>query len=97
MKDSKDGFELLVAADEPEIEAAARMLRAVRSMRYWPMRVATWADVAVTGYKAMMDGDAAVVAGVKNKLQAAMAHVRPDGVLAEMHRGMSEPGTASKA
>jgi len=55
------------------------------------------ADVAATGYKAMMDGEAAVVAGIKNKIQAALAHVTPDGVLAEMHRGMSEPGTASKA
>jgi len=55
------------------------------------------ADVAATGYKAMMDGEAAVVAGLKNKIQAALAHVTPDGVLAEMHRGMSEPGTAAKA
>jgi len=55
------------------------------------------ADVAATGYKAMMDGEAAVVAGIKNKIQAALAHVTPDGVLAEMHRGMSEPGTADKA
>jgi short-subunit dehydrogenase len=55
------------------------------------------ADVAAAGYKAMIDGDAAVVAGMKNKLQAAMAHVTPDGVLAEMHRSMAEPGSASKA
>jgi len=55
------------------------------------------ADVAATGYKAMLEGEAAVVAGMKNKLQAAMAHVTPDGVLAEMHRGMAEPGTAAKA
>ena len=55
------------------------------------------ADVAAAGYQAMVDGDAAVVAGVKNKLQAAMAHVTPDGVLAKMHRGMAEPGSASNA
>jgi len=50
------------------------------------------ADVAAAGYKAMQEGDAAVVSGLKNKIQAAMAHVTPDGVLAEMHRGMAEPG-----
>jgi hypothetical protein len=35
-----------------------------------------------------------IVAGWKNKMQAAAAHVMPAGVLAEMHRGMAEPGSA---
>ena len=36
------------------------------------------------------------VAGLKNKLQAAVAHVTPSGVLAEQHRKMAEPGTAKR-
>ena len=54
------------------------------------------ADVAKTGYDALMAGDAEVVAGWKNKLQAMMAHVTPDTTLAEMHRKMAEPGTAKQ-
>jgi short-subunit dehydrogenase len=52
------------------------------------------ADVARVGYDAMMRGDGDIVAGWKNKMQAAVAHVMPAGVLAEMHRGMAEPGSA---
>jgi short-subunit dehydrogenase len=52
------------------------------------------ADVAATGFKAMMNGDGQVVAGWQNKLQAAIAHITPAGRLAEMHRGMAAPGTA---
>ena len=54
------------------------------------------ADVAQTGYDAMLNGDGDVVAGVKNKIQAALANVTPWSVLAEMHRGMAEPGSAEK-
>jgi uncharacterized protein len=53
-------------------------------------------EVARIGFKAMMDGDADVVAGMKNKLQAAVAHITPSGVLAEQHRKMAAPGTAQK-
>ena len=52
------------------------------------------ADVAETGFKAMMRGDGDVVTGWKNKLQSAIANVLPAGVTAEMHRRMAEPGTA---
>jgi short-subunit dehydrogenase len=52
------------------------------------------AKVAQIGFKAMMDGEGDVVAGAKNKLQVAMAHVTPASVLAEQHRKMAEPGTA---
>ena len=52
------------------------------------------AMVAKTGFDAMMKGEGDVVAGWHNKLQAAIAHIAPSGVLAEMHRGMAEPGTA---
>ncbi len=51
-------------------------------------------EVARIGFKAMLDGEADVVAGMKNKLQAAVAHVTPSSALAEQHRKMAEPGTA---
>ena len=50
------------------------------------------ADVARVGFKAMMDGEGDVVAGLKNKLQSAIASVTPSAVLAEQHRKMAEPG-----
>jgi short-subunit dehydrogenase len=52
------------------------------------------ADVAKTGFKAMMSGEGDVVAGLKNKVQAAVANVTPAPVLAKQHRKMAEPGTA---
>jgi uncharacterized protein len=52
------------------------------------------AEVARIGFKAMMDGEGDVVAGMKNKLQTAMASVTPAAVLAEQHRKMAEPGSA---
>lgn len=51
------------------------------------------ADVAQIGFKAMLKGEGDVVAGLKNKLQAAMAAVTPQSVLAEQHRKMAEPGS----
>ena len=53
------------------------------------------AAVARIGWQAMLDGEGDVVAGFKNKLQVAMANVTPAAVLAEQHRKMAEPGTAS--
>ena len=50
-------------------------------------------DVAKTGFDAMMKGELKVVAGMANKMRAAMAHIAPDSTLAEMHRGMAEPGS----
>ena len=55
------------------------------------------ADVAKAGFEAMMGGEADVVAGLKNKLQVAMAKVMPSQIMAEQHRKMAEPGTAEKA
>jgi short-subunit dehydrogenase len=54
------------------------------------------AEVAKIGFKAMMDRDGDVVAGLKNKLQAAVANVTPSAVLAEQHRKMAEPGSAKQ-
>jgi uncharacterized protein len=54
------------------------------------------ADVAKTGFDAMMRGEGDVVSGWKNKLQTAIASVTPSGVLAEQHRKMAEPGTGKE-
>jgi uncharacterized protein len=53
-------------------------------------------EVAHIGFEAMMKGEGDVVAGMKNKLQAAVASVTPSAVLAEQHRKMAEPGTAKR-
>ena len=49
------------------------------------------AMVAEVGFKAMMKGDGDVVAGWHNKLQAAIAHIAPAGLTAELHRKMAQP------
>jgi uncharacterized protein len=55
------------------------------------------ADVARDGFEALMAGKDHVVAGsFKNKVQSTMAQVTPDKVTAEMHRKLSEPGSARK-
>lgn len=54
------------------------------------------ADVAATGFKAMMDGAGDVVSGWHNKLQSAIATIMPSGMVAEQHRKMAAPGTAKK-
>lgn len=54
------------------------------------------AKVAKIGYEALKRGDGDVVAGFKNKMQAAMAAVTPQSVLAEQHRKMAEPGGAER-
>ncbi|WP_158913319.1 SDR family oxidoreductase [Caulobacter sp. S45] len=54
------------------------------------------AKVAKTGFDAMMKGEGDVVAGLKNKFQAAVAAVTPQSQLAEMHRGMAEPGSGKQ-
>jgi short-subunit dehydrogenase len=51
------------------------------------------ADVAKTGFEAMMRGDGDVVSGWKNKVSTALASVTPAGLLAEQHRSMAEPGS----
>jgi uncharacterized protein len=51
------------------------------------------ADVAKTGFDAMMKGELKVIAGFGNKMRAAMSHIAPDSALAQMHRGHAEPGT----
>jgi short-subunit dehydrogenase len=54
------------------------------------------ADVAKTGFKAMMKGEGDVVTGWHNKLQTAIASITPAGMLAEQHRKMAQPGSADQ-
>jgi short-subunit dehydrogenase len=54
------------------------------------------ADVAKTGFQAMMKGQGDVVSGWQNKLQTAIANVTPAGMLAEQHRKMAAPGSAKR-
>lgn len=52
------------------------------------------ADVAATGYHAMMKGERSVVHGLMNKAQVAGAKIMGGGAAAEMNRKLNEPGTA---
>jgi uncharacterized protein len=54
------------------------------------------ADVARTGFEAMLRGDDQVVTGWKNKLQTAIASVMPAGLVAKHHGKIAEPGSAEK-
>jgi short-subunit dehydrogenase len=54
------------------------------------------ADVARTGYDAMMKGERSVIHGFHNKLQVATASVLGGGASAAMHRNIAEPGTAEE-
>ncbi len=54
------------------------------------------AKVARDGWDAMMSGAGHIVSGWDNKLRAAISHITPDSVLAKMHTGMAEPGSAKE-
>ena len=54
------------------------------------------AEVARIGFKAMLEREGDVVAGLKNKPQSAIANVTPSALLAEQHRKMAEPGSAKQ-
>lgn len=54
------------------------------------------ADVAQTGFDALMKGEASVVHGLQNKMQAAMGNILPKTVSADQHRKMAEPGSAKE-
>jgi short-subunit dehydrogenase len=82
---------LMPGATETEFFARADMLdtKVGQSKKDDP------ADVAKTGFKAMMDGDGDVVSGWQNKLRAAIANVTPSAILAEQHRKMAKPGSGT--
>jgi short-subunit dehydrogenase len=54
------------------------------------------ADVAVTGWVAMKNGEHSVVHGLKNKAQVLASGVLSEAATAEMHRKQAEPGSAGK-
>ncbi|MXP63515.1 SDR family NAD(P)-dependent oxidoreductase [Roseomonas sp. M0104] len=54
------------------------------------------ADVARTGFDAMMRGDGDVVSGWHNKLQTAIASVTPAGLLARQHGAAAAPGSGKQ-
>lgn len=51
------------------------------------------AAVARTGWRAMLEGEAAVVHGLANKAQVLAAGVLSEAATAEMHRKQAEPGS----
>jgi short-subunit dehydrogenase len=55
------------------------------------------ADVAETGFKAMMNGDGDVVTGWYNKLQSAIANITPAALLAEQTRKQYQPANTKTA
>jgi short-subunit dehydrogenase len=54
------------------------------------------AKVAKDGWDALMAGKGHIVSGVSNKLQVAASGLLPQAALAEMHRGMAEPGSGNE-
>ena len=53
------------------------------------------ADVAKTGFQAMMNGEGDVVTGWQNKLQTAIASITPASMLAAQHAKAAAPGSAA--
>jgi short-subunit dehydrogenase len=54
------------------------------------------ADVARTGFDAMMKGQGGVIFGLANKMRVAVALVRSPESVAKTHTEMAAPGTADK-
>jgi len=82
---------LMPGATETEFFRRADML----DTKVGSMKKQAPAEVAQSGYSALIDGDEKVVAGWKNKIQAFMTNVLPDSALAEMHTKQASPGSAN--
>jgi len=54
------------------------------------------AEVARTGWKAMLKGEPSVIHGLMNKAQVAAAGVMTDATTAKLHRMQAEPGTGKE-
>jgi short-subunit dehydrogenase len=52
------------------------------------------AEVAKAAFNAMLSGEDKVVPKLKNKIMGAVADALPDSASAQIHRGLSEPGSA---
>lgn len=53
-------------------------------------------EVAKAGFEAMLRGDADIVTGLTNKMQAAMSNVVPETMLAKQSRQQAAPGTGDQ-
>lgn len=58
-------------------------------------KLANAAEVALSGYQALMNGDDMVVSGFKNKLQVAMSNVTPDATLADKMKVKQAPANTN--
>ncbi|MDQ3074436.1 MAG: SDR family NAD(P)-dependent oxidoreductase [Pseudomonadota bacterium] len=76
-------------ATDTEFFARAGML----DTKVGQMKKADPADVAKTGWEAMMKGEHEVVHGMMNQAQVLAAGVLPESVTAAMHRKLAEPGS----
>ncbi len=83
---------LMPGATETEFFERADML----DTKIGQSKKADPAEVAKTGFEAMMNGEGDVVAGWMNKLKSAVALITPAGVLAEQHKKMAAPGSANE-
>ncbi|MBB6425356.1 hypothetical protein [Sphingopyxis sp. JAI128] len=54
------------------------------------------ADVAKTGWDALLVGEHAVVHGLKNKAQVLASGVLGEATTAQIHRKLAEPGSGKK-
>ncbi|MCY7397985.1 MAG: SDR family NAD(P)-dependent oxidoreductase [Sphingomonas bacterium] len=79
-------------ATETEFFARADML----DTKVAQMKKADPADVAKTGWEAMMKGEREVVHGMINQAQVLAAGVLPEAVTAELHRKLAEPGSGKE-
>ncbi len=79
-------------ATETEFFARADML----DTKVGQMKKDDPADVAKTGWEAMMKGEHEVVHGMMNQAQVLAAGVLPESVTAEMHRKLAEPGSGKE-
>ncbi len=79
-------------ATDTEFFARADML----DTKVGQMKKADPADVAKTGWEAMMKGEHEVVHGMMNQAQVLAAGVLPESVTAAMHRKLAEPGSGKE-
>jgi uncharacterized protein len=84
---------LMPGATETEFFARAEMLDTKVGQ---DDKKADPAKVAKDGWDALSAGKGHIVSGLSNKLQVAASGVVPQPILAEMHRGMAEPGTGKE-
>lgn len=80
---------LMPGATETEFFARADML----DTSVGQSKKADPAKVAQDGWDALMAGKGHIVSGVANKLQVLASGVVPQSTLAQLHRGMAEPGS----